>query len=129
MLVFLCLFILRFSLILRFFRVYLDCCVYFLVLIYILCFLNLLSYSTLHHTPSTCRPSPQAGSLVRPKAQTHRLVEEERGGNPTTPTPTSRRNWDHCTRRCGDRLTPTSSYLVKSPLVSSSTLNCMYWTL
>ena len=27
---------------------------------------------------STCRPPPQAGSVVRPKAQAHRLVKYER---------------------------------------------------
>ena len=96
------LFILRFPLILRYFRIYFG----LLNLLFNskLCFvLSEFVFHTIYHAPSTCRPSPQSGSVVRLKAQTHRLVEKERGGGPTALTPTSRRNWDHCARRCGDR--------------------------
>ena len=45
---------------------------------------SFLDFHTIHHTPPTIRPPPQAGSVVLPKAEAHRPMGEEGGGRPTT---------------------------------------------
>ena len=71
-----------------------------------------LSYNISH----TAKMKSIASSKERRPPQGTSSSLDGRGGSTTASTPTIRRNWDHCARRCGDRLRPPHLTLLKALL-------------